>query len=416
MPTPPVTNERLLEVLEARRTSKSAKEAGAKLIPPIAETTVKCHLKTAALRGLAGFKPVMHGFEVASVSTAEDNKTGKIVRTYVRQRPERGEDFVPTPGMALQKTTVEVGPDGKINRSWPRYATEEKAEDIAAEIRAGLLDLKGLAPFVAAPVVAREDLMVGIYIADAHLAQRSWEEHVGVNYDLKIAEEQICGAYDESLARAPIADTALIAVLGDYCHADDDTNMTPVSKHVLDVDSRHGKTRRVASRCLKYKIERTRERFRNVIFRYIPGNHDPKSAGWLSHALWLYYDGADGVTIDDNQGPFGFYEFGAVMNGLFHGDKIRQAQFKDAACSRQAEMWGRTKFRYGHSGHKHKSEKIRDEFAGMIVTTHQAVTAPDGYAYDNFPATGRSIDTVVYHRHSGEYCSFSVPILGREKL
>jgi len=410
MPTPRVTDERLLEVLEARRSSKSSKEAGAKLVPPLCGTTIDKHLMTAALRGLGGFKPVMPGFEVAHVTTAQD-KTGEVTKTYVRQRPERGEEFVPPAGMALKRITADIGPDGRISRQWPRYAFDENPEEITAEIRAGLLDLKGQAPFVAVPTAAHEDLMVGIYIADAHLGQRSWIEETGVNYDLAIAEEQICTSYDESLARAPAADTCLLAILGDYCHADDNTNATPASKHVLDVDGRHGKTRRVASRCLKYKVERARERYRNVILRYIPGNHDPMSAGWLSHALWLYYDGVDRVTIDDNQGPFGFYEFGVVMNGLFHGDKIRQSQFKDAACSRQAEMWGRTKFRYGHSGHKHKSEKIRDEFAGMTVITHQAVTAPDGYAHGNFPATGRSIDAVVYHRHSGEYCSYSVPIV-----
>ncbi len=322
MPTPRVTDERLLEVLEARRTSKSAKEAGAKLIPPICGSTVEKHLMTASLRGLGGFKPIIRGFEIASVSTAQD-KTGEVVKTYVRQRPERSEDFVPPPGMALQKITADVGPDGKVNRSWPRYAPQPVAADVVKEIKEGLLDLRGKSPFIARPVELNEALKACYFIADAHVGQLSWGKEVGVNHDLEIAEEQICRAVDESLYRAPPADLALIAILGDYCHADDVSNSTPASKHVLDVDGRHGKTRRVASRCLRYQVERTREKHRHVIFRYIPGNHDPMSAGWLSHALGLCYEGDFRVTVDDNQGPFGFYEHGLVMIGLFHGDKVR---------------------------------------------------------------------------------------------
>jgi len=409
MPTPRVTDERLLEVLEARRASKSAKGAGAKLVPPISGSTVEKHLMTAALRGLGGFKPVIRGFEIASVSTAQD-KTGEITKTYVRQRPERGEDFVPPRGMALKGITADIGPDGKINRSWPRYAPEPVAADVVKEIKEGLLDLRGRSSFIPSPTGLNDDLKACYFVADAHLGQLSWGKEVGVNHDLEIAEEQICKAVDESLYRAPLADLALIAILGDYCHADDVSNATPMSKHALDVDGRHGKTRRVASRCLRYQVERTREKHRHVILRYIPGNHDPMSAGWLSHALWLCYEGDFRVTVDDDQGPFGFYEHGLVMNGLFHGDKVRPSAFKDLACSRMSEMWGRTKFRFGHCGHRHKREKLLDEAGGMVIETHQATTAPDSYAFANFSQTGRSIDTAIYDKNKGKYCEYAVGI------
>ncbi len=46
----------------------------------------------------------------------------------------------------------------------------------------------------------------------------------------------------------------------------------------------------------------------------------------------------------------------------------------------------------------------------MIIETHQAVTAPDTYAFANFSATGRSIDTVIYDKNKGKYCEFEVGI------
>ena len=312
--------------------------------------------------------------------------------------------------------TYHVGPDGRVNQHWPRVKPVETPADIAAEIKAGLLDLRGKAPYIAIPAVANEDLLAGFFFADAHLGQRSWHEEVGVNYDLEIAEEQICGAYDEALGRdaLPHCDTALIAVLGDYTHADDETAQTPASKHILDVDGRFGKTRRVASRILRYKIDRARERFRNVIFRYIPGNHDPKSAGWLSHGLSMLYEDIPNVTVDDRQDKFGWYEHGLTMIGLFHGDKVRPRQFRDIAVTSQAAMWGRTRYRYGHAGHIHKAQTFVDECGGMIVKTHQAVTAQDTYAHDNFPLSLRGVDVEVYSRRSGLYLSYPVTIENRE--
>lgn len=369
--------------------------------------------KEKAAKGELGFAPVLPGFEISSIGT-NIGKDGEVKSTSIRQRPERGPEFAVPDGTAFAGGTYQVGGDGRIERHWPRVKLFQEPADIAAEIKAGLFDVRGKAPFISIPKVANEDLMASYFIADAHLGQRSWHEEVGVNYDLEIAEEQLCAAYEESIYRAPDCDTALVAILGDFCHADDDTNATPASKHPLDVDGRHGKTRRVASRILKHMINLARGKHRNVIFRYIPGNHDPKSAGWLSHGMWLYFDGFDRVTIDDNQGPYGFYEFGVTMNGLFHGDKCKPGTFRNIACTQQAEMWGRTKKRYGHSGHIHKRTKIADECGGMYIETHQAVTAQDVYAHSNFELSGRSLDTVVYSRFSGEYNKFTVPIEDRK--
>jgi hypothetical protein len=387
--------------------AKAAEELG------IAPRTLYDRLKAAATVGLSGFDPVQPGFEISRISTSTNSKTG-AVQTSVTQRPEQGPQFEIPEGMAYAGGTYHVGPDGRIKQHWPRDRPLHTPQDIAAEIKSGLLDIRGLAHFVAAPKICNEDIKTCYFIADAHLGQLSWDQEVGVNYDLAIAEEQLCAAFDESIARAPDSDVALIAILGDFCHADDDTAETPAHKNKVDVDGRHGKTRRVASRILRYMIDRAREKHSRVIFRYIPGNHDPKSAGWLSHGMWLLYDGEDyRVSVDDSQSPFGFYEFGVTMIGLFHGHTCKPEKFRDITVSHQSEMWGRTKKRYGHSGHIHQRKVIADECGGMIIETHQAITAQDGYAHANFSLSGRSIDTVVYSRFSGEYNRFTVPIEDR---
>ena len=413
MTFPRVTDERIAEIAafhaqNGRSRLKTGEHFG------LSRGEVDSALRIAAKRGLSGFDPVLDGFEVAETKTTFD-KHGEITSTSVTQRPEAGPEFEIPQGMAFAGGKYHVGPDGRVKQHWP-YVKPPPASpaDIAAEIKAGLLDLRGKAPYIAIPPVANEDLLAAFYFADAHLGQRSWHEEVGVNYDLGIAEEQICGAYDEAIARAPRCDTALIAILGDYTHADDETAQTPASKHILDVDGRFGKTRRVASRILRYKIDRARERFRNVLFRYIPGNHDPKSAGWLSHGISMLYEDVPNVTIDDRQDKFGWYEHGLTMLGLFHGDRVRPRQFRDIAVTSQAAMWGRTLYRYGHAGHIHKAQTFVDECGGMIVKTHQAITAQDTYAHDNFPLSLRGVDVEVYSRRTGLYLGYPVTIENRE--
>ena len=121
MGTQPVSDERLLEIVAVCNSCKTRLEAGTKL--GISESVIRYHLQNAAAKGLTGFKPVMDGFEIARVSTAAD-ESGDVKRTYVTQKPERGAEFEPPPGFVLKGVTADVGPDGRVNRQWPRYAPE----------------------------------------------------------------------------------------------------------------------------------------------------------------------------------------------------------------------------------------------------------------------------------------------------
>ena len=160
-------------------------------------------------------------------------------------------------------------------------------------------------------------------------------------------------------------------------------------------------------------IDCARAKHNRVVFRYIPGNHDTDAAGWFTHSLYQIYENTPNVTIDDSEDRFGWYEHGLTMLGLFHGDKVRPKQFCNIASTKQAAMWGRTVYRYGHAGHIHKAQTIVDECGGMIVRTHQAMTAQDTYAHDNFPLSGRSMTTEVYSKKTGLYVSYPVPIENR---
>ena len=342
------------------------------------------------------------------VTSRKIDAEGNVISETLRPMAAQPEDM--PEGFELAKITRQLGPDGRVERTWPRHSPAKiSPEEISAQIRAGLLDIRGTAtPIVDKPAIGNEYLLTAYFIADAHLGQRNWKEQVGSNYDLAIAEEQLLGAFDEAVERAPPSDTALLAILGDYAHADDDSGETPANKHKLDVDGRSRKVSRVATRCIRYMTEGTRKKHKRVIVEYVPGNHDPLTAGRLSDSIALVYENAEDVLIGTSDDVHRFIEFGAVMIGLTHGDKCPPKKFQSIACSQYAPMWGRTVFRFGHTGHFHKEAVIEE--SGMIIKTHQAVTSADKFARGAFALSGRSIDVEVYHRSTGKYSEFSVPI------
>jgi hypothetical protein len=336
------------------------------------------------------------------------NKAGEV--TSETFKPQKGPPEEIPEHLEIAKMTVQRAPDGRTERVWDKYGKKEQTPaEIIAEVRAGLLDVRPRAPFATRPPPAKEDLLTVIFIADAHTGQRNWDQQVEANYDLSIAEHQMMAAYDEAVEFAPRADTALLAILGDYTHIDDDNQETPRGKHKLDADGRFRKVRRVATRCGNQMIEGLLEHYRTVLVQYVGGNHDPIAAGVISDYWAAWWREEPRVQVDLSDTPHRWIEFGKTMLGLTHGHLCKPSAFVDITTSRRSEMWGRTKYRYGHMGHRHKEEILLDT-GGMKVITHSAITTSDKYAYGSFPLSGRTIDVSAYSRHRGHHISFQVPI------
>jgi hypothetical protein len=86
------------------------------------------------------------------------------------------------------------------------------------------------------------DLLTIYPIADAHIGMMAWGKETGEPYDTNIAAERIREWIARAVDASPASGEAVILDVGDLTHADDDTNMTPRSKHVLSVDTRHFRT------------------------------------------------------------------------------------------------------------------------------------------------------------------------------
>ena len=262
------------------------------------------------------------------------------------------------------------------------------------------------APPVAAPPTMHAD-MVAIYpVADLHVGMLTDAEETGIDWDTKIATRVFREKFDRLLSLTPATKYAVIAQLGDLTHNDSQENVTPQSKHQLDVDSRYFVILRRAVAVMKYAIDATLKKHGRVIYRGCRGNHDQTSHYAVSLALSEHYRNEPRVTIEDSANEFYVYEFGKNMVLLCHGDKVNGDKLALFAASTYAEIWGRTTYRRALTGHVHHRRAI--QAGGMLIESIETIIPKDAYAAAHGYSSMRALVSIVLDRNEGEVCRYRV--------
>jgi len=280
-----------------------------------------------------------------------------------------------------------------------RPANGEDPETTAERIKDALSDLDAINP-VPAPTYIEADLCTLYPIADVHVGMRAWAKEVGENYDTDKATERLVSWVGQCVAASPAAHTAIVLDVGDLTHADDNSNQTPRSKHVLDVDTRHFRTLDVTIQALVVCIELALAKHQRVIVRILPGNHNLNSYMAVMFALAERFRDNDRVSVQKVPGEFFVYEFGKVLIAAHHGDKAKADRMVHFLADQYAEMWGRTKHRFLFTGHlhHHKSQDI----GGVQWEQLRAVTPRDAYAVANGYNARAQLQAITFDRNRGE--------------
>lgn len=360
---PAITDEIAAEAVAALLEHGSGKKAALAL--GIARSTFQNRLLRAAQRGLDGSVPkaIPPGQRVKGVSTLYNSATGEPIVQWVKTKDD------------------------------------ECSEDVLARIRAGL---EGMAPAfpVAPPDFVLPDLCTVYPIADAHLGLMAWGRETGTDYDTAIASERITNWVAQCVAASPASATSIIMDVGDYTHADNDTNQTPQSKHVLDVDTRIFRTLDVGIETLSASIGSALTKHADVHVVILPGNHNSTIYLALLFALAERYRDDPRVHVHKKPGEFFLHEFGRVLIAAHHGDKAKADRLVHFVADEFAEAWGRTKHRFLFTGHLH-SHKSQD-IGGMKWEQLRAVTERDAYAYSHAYTARAQLQAITYHRTRGE--------------
>jgi len=208
------------------------------------------------------------------------------------------------------------------------------------------------------------------------------------------------------LRRAPPAGTAVVCFLGDTMEYDGLLPVTAESGHVLNVDGRFAEMVRATYRVQRHVIDRALETHDRVVFVDAEGNHD-RAATIQRREMWkTVYERESRFQVIESDLPFYAYEFGRV--GLFwhHQDKVDGVRLVLTFADEFPEMWGRTRYRFGHVGHLHPRRDAEER--GMDIRQHPTLAGRSAYEARNGMRSMRRARVYTYHRDLGEFGYWNV--------
>ena len=287
--------------------------------------------------------------------------------------------------------------------SWDKTsADEERRAEMwrAALDEACRNDIPALAP-VPGPTHSVADLLNFYVFTDYHLGMRAWAEEGGADWNLEIAEDLIIRSFQYMLDNTPDSEVGFIAQLGDFAHFDSLRPVTPTSGHIVDASSHYTEIVRAIIRIMRRMVAMALAKHPKVVVLMAEGNHDIASSVWMREIAKSWYADEPRVEVVDSAHPFYAYEWGVTMLAIHHGHAAKKTDFAKLFANFFAEMWGRTKKRYGHAGHYHH-EVVVAEDGGMTTKQHSTLAPNDSHSARHAYKSERQTDATIYSRRTGK--------------
>lgn len=305
-------------------------------------------------------------------------------------------------GFMVKGTSTMIRPDGEEIVRWVKSAVDqEKLQEMlnaAAEAFASEIE-----PVSAVPEVEQDysDTLALYPVFDLHIGALAHKHESGENYSTDLAEKTMNQFFDYAVKSSPNSRRAVLLIGGDFLHSDGLDAVTPASGHVLDQDSRYAKLVYVAIRSVRRSVKQMLEKHQQVDVEIIEGNHDQASMVCLRAAMAAFYEDEPRVKVNVSPSIMHVIEFGKTLLGFTHGHTMKKADTRLSALAvDHSEAWGRSKYRYTHSGHFH--HQTVTELSLGIDEVHGALAAKDAYAARGGWRSYRQAAVIIYSPEFGE--------------
>lgn len=406
MPAAPLSDDLAQQAADAF-SEHGSKSAAAEALK-IPRKTFDNRLKRAAERGMLGTEPVLEGFRI-SQTTAVYNGNGDLQSEFIQQKPERGDVFEVPFGQKIKGISALVDESGREIVKWIK--TREDDTPILLDAIRASLERYQPAILLPAPAVTDADLLTVYPIADLHLGMFAWAKESGADYDLKIAADLLTGGMNNLVARSANAHEAVVLDVGDYFHTDNSRNQTSRSGNPLDVDTRYAKVVQIGFELAIQCIELALQKHDLVEYRKLPGNHDEESSLLLAVAIAAHFRGNPRVTVNTDPSRFYMREHGRSMIAATHGDMLKMGDMAGFVAAQWPEAWGRTKYRYGYTGHVHNERALAaNTLRGLKAESFNTIAAKDSWHAGMGYQAPRNMVSITLHKDRGEIDRFTIPV------
>lgn len=258
------------------------------------------------------------------------------------------------------------------------------------------------------PSEPESDIIPWLQIGDAHIGMLASEEETGANFDIAIAEREICAAAAGLIASAPACDRMVINDLGDGTHFETFKAETEASGHRVDQDTRYWKMIQAYIRITRFIIEKALEKAGTVDYIANQGNHSRSNDIWIAALIDALYAPTGRVNVLRNESPFIAYHMGKTFVLIHHGDRAKPEKARNVMINDFASHWGESEFRYIDGGHVHHSQ--RKELDGCLFESWNNLAPRDKYAHDGGWRSKQMMTLVLRSRRYGEVGRQVMPI------
>lgn len=300
--------------------------------------------------------------------------------------------------------------EGKPSGQWVKsqLAQEQYNEMVKAAIGEFLADVPQL-PVALAPLDFQADIIPWIQIGDAHIGMLAHAAEANENFDLKIAEHELCGAIAILIDEMPNCERIVVNDLGDFTHYDNLTATTAASGHALDADGRHPKMLRVYSRIMRFIVDRVlaKAKFVDVIINQ--GNHSRINDFWMRELLTVAYGHTGRVNVLDNDNVFIAYRMGNTLVMVHHSDKCPPARLVGVMTTDFRKDFGETEFHLIDTGHVHH-HFVSKEHPSVVIESWNHLAANDKWAHEAGYRSRKAITVVLRSRTYGDVGRRVLPI------
>jgi hypothetical protein len=349
------------------------------------------------------------GFTIKQNSGQYD-ADGKLEKQWIKSGIGNADGWEVPAGHVVKGESAFLDANGSVIAKWVK-TREGSGEGFIDALKLAFAELDGTAPAPRTPAACDDDILTVYPIPDLHLGMYAWGAETGSDYDVKIAVEVATDGVAQLIEQSRSSKHAIVLILGDFFHSNDQKNATPGSGHQLDVDSRWPLVYRAGAELAIALIDMVASKHEQVEVISLPGNHDPDAAVTLAIALSLYYSRVGRITVNLTPGVTWYRQFGRNLLGANHGHTIKTAEKMAGAMAVDAhEAWGKTTHRFIWTGHLH--HEVLKEAYGERVETLSSPAARDAWNANSGYRSNRALQGITIHRERGEIGRHRVNISG----
>jgi hypothetical protein len=327
--------------------------------------------------------------------------------------PHKSVDRETMEGFEAKRVSTAYKEDGTVALQWVIQEPEKRSmkQKLDAMLEGIKDDLTEFKKPVKAPKKNNADYLAMYMIGDHHYGMLADSETKvdDDDWDVKIATKILVESTDRLANRVGNAEVGVLLNVGDFFHADSSANTTTKGTPV-DVDTRIGKTFKLAGRLFQVLIDKMLETHKEVVVINVRGNHDSDMACHLSSCLELLYSKEKRVNVLQNYSKFIHYQWHNNLFVFHHGDRMKHEQILQVVIKNLDDEWSQSKNRYCHLGHIH--HHTAREVGSMHFEHWGSLTATDQWHSDSGYGSERSMTAVVYHKDHGEDSRVKIKVEG----